>query len=443
MKICLVADTLPGYHETWSGAEMVCVRLGQMLQKANHDVVFITKSFKKKNVSEEIFQIPSPLGKISKFIPIFPYFSSNFPLDVYSILRSITLLKKIKPDVIHFHSKRLFLPLMIASLFLKIPTVLTVLDYFVICPRNNLLKPDGQICTEFQGANCYECLATSERPIKRIVEESIPICMKKLFSLWRAKIFDYFITKLDSIVSLTETSKNRLRQYGLSGKRIEVIYHYQLNHKIDEIKSRTVSFKQPTILFVGTLCKHKGLHILIQSMPYIISELPNVKLIVVGPLGHIHYKTAIENSISDLGLWKYVTLFDHKENQEVLELIAKSDVVVVPEQWLSDFGPVILIEAMYLGKPIVASRIGSAPEFIKDGVNGFLAEPYQPRQFAEKITQILQNRELAKSIGENAKASESISFLHNDLSGEISRLYEELKNKSSWNSSVRFSMRQK
>jgi len=68
-------------------------------------------------------------------------------------------------------------------------------------------------------------------------------------------------------------------------------------------------------------------------------------------------------------------------------------------------------EALWKGKPVVASNVGGIPIQIKDGRNGFLAEPHDAEKFAEKIIEILQEPELAKEMGENSKEMVKEQFL--------------------------------
>jgi glycosyltransferase involved in cell wall biosynthesis len=62
-----------------------------------------------------------------------------------------------------------------------------------------------------------------------------------------------------------------------------------------------------------------------------------------------------------------------------------------------------MIEAMTMAKPVVISRAGGIPEFIVDGVTGFLADPLNPKDFAEKIVQVFRSPETAKTVGEKAR----------------------------------------
>lgn len=463
---------------------MVCLRLSQMLQKEGHDIVFITTPFNKKDTSEHIYQIPMPLRG-------FGLLSLIFPFDIPSLLYSMRILKRLKPDIIHLHTKYLFLPVLISSIILRIPIVLTVLDYFIICPRNILRRPDGQICKHFHDATCSECFPRLRFPslrsksklrakrsnlkitkqklgespkknqdgrnlepkddgssqsrifeivkspsaiVKKLFEFFIsgnlfllPPLLQKTFFYCRSVIFDYLIRKLDAIIVLSETSKDRLEQYGVSKSKIKVIYHYQLDYNplppsTGVSVSIPTSFENPTILFVGSLYEHKGLHILIKAVPHVIREIPNARLIIVGTGTNHAYIDEIRNDIRNLGIEGSVEFLGKKENKEVMRLIEMSDVVVVPEQWLNDFGPVILVEAMALAKAVVASKIGGTSEFVEDGISGFLVTYDQPRQFAEKIIWLLQHKEAAQLMGENAQ--KSAQFLYNkETAKEVINLY--------------------
>lgn len=401
MKICLVSDYLVGYHQTWSGAEMVCLRLAELLKKENQEVVFITTRFKKKNLSKEVFQIPiSPsknqfLRKISA-----PFYF------ILGIIFAIWYLKKIKPDILHFlHSNYLFTPVMISARLLGLPTVFTVLDYFIICPRSTFRLTSGKICNKLEGFHCLKCVS-----ILKLLERFITRLLSK---------------NLKGIIAFTQTSKSRLVKHRFHPEKIKVIYTYNLPRKfITENKTKTFGTNPNTILFVGSFHKHKGLDILIQAMSQIVVEVPRARVIVVGT-GPESERARIENIVTNLKLGDYIKFLGQKNNEETLRLVLKSEVVVVPEQWLSDFGPLILVEAMALGKPVVASKIGSIPEFIKDSLNGFLADYNRPEQFAEKIIWFLENKEKAKEMGRRAKESIQ-SLVEKDQVKEILKLYQGL-----------------
>jgi len=401
MRICLVSDTLVGYHNNWSGAELVCSRLSEGLKRRGQKTIFLTTRFDRKDKKdriEEIFQIPTtPIksGIFKKITTPFYYLLGVF-FTIYVFLKT-------KPDVIHFfHANELFISVMTAAKILRIPTILTVVDYFISCPRYTFRLPNNEICQTSEGFDCLKnCI--------------------NIFRFLERRIIRLLTKYLDTIITFTQTSKDRLIKHKFSLEKIRVIYNYTLPKEAifsDEKKL------QNTILFVGSLYEHKGLEIIIRAMPAVVLEVPQVKLIIAGQ-GREDYKKKIEKMIEALKIKENVEFLGQKSNEEILQVISKSEVMVVPEQWLSDFGPIILIEAMALGKPIVASRIGSIPEFIKDGINGFLVERNNPGQFAQKIIWLLKNKESASLMGRRAK--ERVRFLYNtDPAGKTLQVYKDL-----------------
>lgn len=176
----------------------------------------------------------------------------------------------------------------------------------------------------------------------------------------------------------------------------------------DEIKP----FDRPTILHVGILIPHKGLEVLVKALAIVLKEVPDAQLLVVGS-GEETYITAlympkVREHIDKLGLGERIHFLGKLPNKEVLRLILKSNVVIIPEQYPNTFGPVILVEAMALGRPVIGSMIGSIPDFISNDENGLLARMDSPEEFAKGIIKILNNPIEASEMG--FKARERINF---------------------------------
>jgi len=395
MKICLVSDQLVGYHKNWSGAEMVCQHVANLLKKKEHEVFFITTRCN-ESVPDNVLQISSFNFK--------NHFLNNITRPFtrfYSFFFSFYYLVKKRPDIIHFfHSNFLFISIMLSAKILKIPTVFSVLDYFIICPRNNLRMNNGYICDEKIKKNCYKCVS-----------------FLKFFEML---IMSFLYKKLDIIITFTKTSRNRLLRYGFKKENIKVIYTY--NIRKNTIRD-CVTLKN-TVLFVGTFFEYKGLQILIKALPKVISQISNARLFIAGG-GFDNDKKRIENLVKELNIEENVIFLGKKKNEEIIDFLFRSEIVVVPEQWHSDFGPLILVEAMTLGKPVIAGNIGAIPEFIKDGEEGFLVEFNNSDKYAEKINFLFKNKDIALKMG--IKAKNKIKFFTNtEQDVKIMDLYREL-----------------
>lgn len=394
MKICLVSDNLVGYHEKWSGAELVVQYLASLLEKENQQVFILTVR-SKKDKPANVFPVPALLGKFWSFKKIIP---------IHILIRSLAiffLLKKIKPDIIHlFHANSLFLPTMLSARLLKIPTTFTVLDYNIICPTGHLRLKNGEICQEKEDWNCRKCVS-----LPKFLERKLERRLTK---------------GLKTLITFTETSKKRLVAHGFSSEKIKVKYIYEFSFNAPMSKKEN-GVENNDILFIGTFFKQKGLHIVIEAMFYVREKIPDSKLRVIGR-GEGQEKERIENLIESLNLQDAVEFLGQKKNDEALEVVSQSNLTVVAEQWFSDFGPVALVEAMAQAKPVVAGNIGSAPDFIEEGVNGFLAEYDNPKKFSEKIIFLLQNKQEAEKIGRNARETIK-NFFGPNYNEEILELY--------------------
>ncbi|MFH1714512.1 MAG: glycosyltransferase family 4 protein [Candidatus Nealsonbacteria bacterium] len=402
MKIILVSDNLVGYHKYWSGAEMVTKILSDSLQKEGQKVFFFTTKVQNKENLQEVCQIPTMTGKArilqKLFAPIFIFL--GFLVAVY-------YLKKIKPDVIDFmHSNYLFIPVMAAASFLKIPTVFTFLDYYMICPRATFRMSNGKICESVEGNICFRCISK--------LKYAERVILRKLKN------------KLDGVITFTETSKKRLKDHGFSEDRIRVIYIYNLPSEFSKMKTKKI--EEESILVVASFNEHKGLHVALKVMPFVISEFPSVKMRIIGQ-GNKQDTERITELIDSLGIAKHVDFLGQKSNEEVLRIISEHKIIVVPEQWPSEFGPLALVEAMALGRPVVAADIGSAPDFIKDGKNGLLVKHNSPENFAKKINKLLKNSSEAERMGKKAREAGKTLFSYNQGKDTIDFFKEIIKSK--------------
>lgn len=416
MKVAIVSDHLPGYHTIWSGAELIAITLHDMLKKAGADAFFLTSTFdaNENRGYGNVFEIKTPLKK-------FEIVLGNFPVDLQAIHTLHKTLKEQKPDIVHINGKYLYLPSIIACSRLKIPFVYTVADYFLLCPRTFIRKPDGSKCEHYHGAECLECLSEmKEGSVKKIVSK-IPAFLLKIFFLSRKAVFNHYNQKVNTFVALSETSKKRLVEYGIPPDKVSVIYHYFLtklretNEKIDPVSA----------IFIGWLSVENGTHVLVDAFIKVLEDIPEAKLYLIGT-GKDRFVAGLREKINTNNVQNNILFLGKKENAEALSIMTKCDVVVVPHQWPKEFGPIVLIEAAALGKPVVTSKTGATHEFVSDRVNGFLVESFRdPLAFAEKIQFLLSNPETAREMGRKGKDKVKFAF-DNSNADTLIQLYNSL-----------------
>ena len=416
MKVAIVSDHLPGYHKIWSGAELIAVTLHDMLKKTGAEAFFITSTFdaNENRQYSNVFEVKTPLKKYEVVL-------GNFPVDLKAIADLRRILKEQKPDIVHINGKYLYLPSIIVCSILKIPFVYTVADYFLFCPRTFIRKPDGSRCEHYHGPECLECLSEmKEGSVKEIVSR-VPAPLLKIFFQIRKALFNHYNQKVKTYVALSETSKNRLIEYGIPPDKVRVIYHYFLK----ELKETKEKIDPTSAIFIGWLSVENGIHVLVEAFIKVLKDLPEAKLYLIGT-GKDKFVAGLKEKINSSNAQDNILFLGKKENAEALSIMEKCGVVVVPHQWPKEFGPIVLIEAAALGKPVVTGRIGATHEFVSDKSNGFLVDSYwDPSAFAEKIHFLLSNPETAREMGRKGKDNVKFVF-DNSYADELIRLYNSL-----------------
>src|SRR6266699_1313029 len=153
------------------------------------------------------------------------------------------------------------------------------------------------------------------------------------------------------------------------------------------------------LLFLGRLEKIKGVESLIQAIPFIIKVFPQTTLTIVGDGGN---KTDLFNLTKNLQLEKHIQFTGWVEHKDLDTYYEKASLVVVPSI-VADAFPLVILEAMSAGRPVIGTNIGGIPEIIDDKVDGYLVEPENPEQIADKVIKLFQEANLLKELGRNAR----------------------------------------
>lgn len=244
------------------------------------------------------------------------------------------------------------------------------------------------IVIRLNGSDAYFC-HLDERPVKWINK------FHEKRALLKA-------TALLSVSRFTAAKTNEV--FGLT-KKFTIIpngINMQLFSQNDEL----VEQNENVILYFGSLIRKKGLLELPLIFNEVIKKNPNAKLVLVG-------KDVSDIKSGNSSTWNMMqALFTNEALQKVTYLggmpytemqkqIDLATVCVFPS--FAEALPVSWIEAMAMQKAVVASNIGWAIEIIEDGVDGFLVNPKQHQEYADKIIDLLDNQTLRKEFGVNAR----------------------------------------
>ncbi|MNW26892.1 Spore coat protein SA [compost metagenome] len=156
------------------------------------------------------------------------------------------------------------------------------------------------------------------------------------------------------------------------------------------------------ILYTGRLIPGKGVHHLLHALPHVISQCPDVLLLIVGsPRYGRNMETAYLSTLrrQAAAMPGHVIFLPYTPHPALAELYMLAEIAVVPSCGEEAFG-LVNVEAMATGIPVVASRIGGIPEVVRNGITGLLVEPTRmAEELAEAITFLLRNPHISRSMG--------------------------------------------
>ena len=164
-----------------------------------------------------------------------------------------------------------------------------------------------------------------------------------------------------------------------------------------------------SFLFVGHLKPEKGLLDLLEALLLLVSDSVQVELRLMGEGDTAENERIIREAYGRNKL--HVSRFlGPMEGQAKWDEFSAADVFILPSH--SEDMPLSILEAMALGKPVIVTRVGSIPEIIDDGINGFIVPPRNPAALAEKMRVLAQNPELccAMAKANRLKVQENYEF---------------------------------
>jgi glycosyltransferase involved in cell wall biosynthesis len=189
----------------------------------------------------------------------------------------------------------------------------------------------------------------------------------------------------------------------LDGRDIEV-----LANPVDTSRfapQPTVSEVPFSILFVGTVCEKKGVRQLIYAMPAILEREPRAHLQIIGrdwhdPSTGESYADEMKQIAGRLAPGR-VSFLGNVSNAELPNLLAAASVCVMPSH--AEANPLVWLEALSAGRPLIVSNIGPGREVVEEGTSGLLCDPHDPNSIASCVRRLLAEPALRERLAKGAR----------------------------------------
>ncbi len=215
-----------------------------------------------------------------------------------------------------------------------------------------------------------------------------------------------FIKNADAYLAYGSLSKEYLQYFGAEEEKIVVSCNtvdilsfsqrsFEIGMRKDEIKMQK-RFPKHVILFSGQLIERKGLGVLLEAFSKIYNKDMGLVIVGDGPERSKNEDFVNRNNI------KNVYFEGSQKAEKLYEYYAIADVFVLPS--LIEVWGLVLNEAMACGLPVLcSSMVGAAKDLVKDGINGYVFNPHDSDELADKLNLLFREKGLRKTMGEKSR----------------------------------------
>lgn len=228
----------------------------------------------------------------------------------------------------------------------------------------------------------------------------------KKYSRKHSVVTRYVYPRLTRIACISQTTRQSLYKAApVRSERVRVIHSpYELD-SIVKSSNEAISqwaqavFSKPTLIAVGRMAHEKGLDLLIKAHAEVLKKGIDHNILIVGPKYPLGKQ--LRALVRDLGLDKTVFMHDYVENPYPLMKAAIG--VVIPSRFEGLCN--VMVEALALGKAVVATACGGPSEVLSDGVNGILVPTENVEELALGMSRVLLDGNLREAISQKGRKS--------------------------------------
>ena len=265
---------------------------------------------------------------------------------------------------------------------LNVPVVMRLSDFNFICSSYHFMR-NGKICTK--------CKQSTINALKyRCVRGSLFQSLARVLAI-NAHRFSGVYKKVDAFVCPSRLMAKELVQFGMHEDKVKYVPSFV---NTQNFKPRLAS--EGYALFYGRLSREKGVDILIDAWQLLGEDAPHLRIIGSGDSEAMLKKIVLENGIKKISFESFLG-----EN-EVRDIVDASSFVLVPSV-CHDNAPMVVFEAMALGKAVIASRVGGIINQVVDGETGILVPPGDPVAIAEAVRFLTSNPVHNSEMGASAR----------------------------------------
>jgi glycosyltransferase involved in cell wall biosynthesis len=253
------------------------------------------------------------------------------------------------------------------------------------------------------------------------------------FRNWFKKRYNAVMASGERVIAISNFIAEHIKKhYRVAPERVEVIHRgvdleIFAPHAVPVARIQTLAEQWrlpdgvPIVMLPGRLTRWKGQTVFLQALAN-LADLECMGVIVGGEQGRAGYRAELEHKIKALGLGGRVRLVGDTKDMAAAFMLA--DVVVSASTDPEAFGRII-VEAQAMGRPVIATNHGAAPETVLDGITGWLVKPGDPAALANAIRATLEiTADQRRKIAEAAERHARSTFSKAEMCAKTLALYQ-------------------
>ncbi|GJM22359.1 MAG: glycosyl transferase family 1 [Planctomycetota bacterium] len=343
-----------------------------------------------------------------------------------AVMRAV---QEIEPDLVHIHHLTCLSTTVIAALAeARLPTVMTLHDFWMGCPRGQRITAGLELCPEIRLAKCVPCLRElwphllGVNPSPEAPADEKDAHDRALLEEYHATI-QRMLSEVSALVTPSAFMARMYEAYGVARGRIRVLPNGLPTARFAGMGPRSSHEGPLRVGFLGSVLPSKGVHLLIDAWRRLGDPL-GIALHIWGEALPFHNDRSYGERLEAMcaGDASAVQLHGRYENHQVPALLAELDVLVVPSIWYEAFALTIR-EAFLAGVPVIAANHGAMAEAVQHGVTGLLFEAGDSASLAACLRQLVDDAELRRRLSEAARLTVRDEA---ETAGELLALYDSL-----------------
>jgi glycosyltransferase involved in cell wall biosynthesis len=304
-----------------------------------------------------------------------------------------------RPDIVHAHNLLpLFSPAVLqACRDESVPVVVTVHSFFLTCPVHTHFR-DGRLCHSCTKSSEFACLYNNCRDN---LLESAAYALRT----WTARKLQLYGRHANAVIALSRFARGHLLDYGFKPEQVTVLPNFS------PLQAPAVDVNNGEyVACASRLNSAKGIDLLHECARQV--DMP---IRIAGTGDHAWNNDAV-------GHVEYVGLLSR---DEMLEFYSRARFVVVPSRWY-EMCPLVILEAMSLGLPVVASDIGGLPELVEHDETGLLFREGDADDLAKQMQRLWSDSALRSRLGAAARRKAQVSYSPDAHFTALTDLYQRI-----------------